>query len=89
MSLKSFIKKRPHLFWYIGDLDNISEDFALEQVLNFGDFDDVKLLLKIIGINRASEIFDGQIRKKRCNYRPEVKNYFKLYFKEYASRSVK
>ncbi len=84
MTLKSFIKKRSHLFWYIKDLDNVSDDFVLEQVLNFGDFNDVKLLFKIIGIKRASEIFNKQIRKKRCNYRPEVKNYFKLYFKEYA-----
>ncbi len=84
MKVETFIKQRPHLFWYIGDLDKISDDFILEQVLNFGDFDDVKLLLKIIGIKKASVIFDKQIRKKRCNYKPEVKNYFKLYFNEYA-----
>jgi len=85
MSLKTFVKKRPHLFRYIKDLDNISDGFILEQVLNFGDFNDVKLLIKIISIDKASEIFNKQIRKKRCNYRPEVKNYFKLYFKKYAN----
>jgi hypothetical protein len=84
MNLKTFVKSRSHLFWYIGDLNEISEDFVLEQVLNFGNFEDVKLLLKIIGIEKASSIFNRQIRKKRCNYRPEIKNYFKLYFKEYA-----
>lgn len=89
MSLKTFVKNRSHLFWYIGDLNQVSEDFVLEQVLNFGDFKDVKLLFKIIGINKASTIFNKQIRKKRCNYRPEIKNYFKFYFKEYAQRDTK
>ncbi|MFT4305048.1 MAG: hypothetical protein ACMXX8_03065 [Candidatus Woesearchaeota archaeon] len=84
MSLKKFVKNRSHLFWYIGDLNQVSEPFILEQVLNYGNFDDVKLLFKIIGINKASIIFNKQIRKKRCNYRPEVKNYFKLYFKKYV-----
>jgi hypothetical protein len=62
----------------------MSDDFILEQVLNFGDFEDVKLLFKIIGIDNAANIFNKQIKGKRCNYRPEIKNYFKLYFKKYA-----
>jgi hypothetical protein len=84
MRLETFIKNRSHLFWYIGDLDKMSDDFILEQVLNFGDFEDVKLLFKIIGIDNAANIFNKQIKGKRCNYRPEIKNYFKLYFKKYA-----
>ncbi|MCF7795361.1 hypothetical protein K9M50_03315 [Patescibacteria group bacterium] len=84
MNLNTFVQDRPHLFWYIGDLNRVSEDFILEQVLNFGDFEDVKLLFKIIGIKKASVIFNRQIKKKRCNYRPEIKHYFKLYFKEYV-----
>lgn len=84
MTLKNFVKKRTHLFWYIKDLDELSEDFVLEQVLNYGDFEDVKLLFKILGLEKAADIFRRQTRKRPCNYRPEIKNYFKLYFKEYA-----
>jgi hypothetical protein len=84
MSLKNFIKKRPYLFWYIKDKEKISPEVAVEQILNFGDFKDVKLLIKIIGLKEIATIFRKQIKKKRCNYRPEIKNYFTLYFKKYA-----
>jgi hypothetical protein len=89
MTLQSFIKKRSYLFWYIKDLHQVSEEFVIEQVLNYGDFKDVKLLFKILEINNVANIFNKQIRKKRCNYRPEIKNYFKLYFKQYAHRNIK
>jgi hypothetical protein len=36
MNLNTFVQNRSHLFWYIGNLNEISEDFVLEQVLNFG-----------------------------------------------------
>jgi hypothetical protein len=84
MSLNNFIKKRPYLFWYIKDKEKISPEVAVEQILNFGDFKDVKQLIKIIGLKETAEIFSKQIKKKRCNYRPEIKNYFTLYFKKYA-----
>jgi hypothetical protein len=84
MSLKNFIKKRPYLFWYIKDKEKISPAVAVEQVLNFGDWQDVKLLLKIIGLKKTAAIFRAQAGKKRGNYRPEIKNYFTLYFKKYA-----
>lgn len=84
MSLENFIKKRPYLFWYIKDKEKISPEVAVEQILNFGDFKDVKMLIKIIGLKETGEIFKKQVKKKRCNYRPEIKNYFSLYFKHYA-----
>jgi hypothetical protein len=84
MKLKEFIESRSHLFWYSKDLSEISEDFVLEQVLNFGDWEDVTKLFDIIGIKKAQDIFLRQIKKERCNYRPEIKNYFKLYFDKHA-----
>jgi hypothetical protein len=81
MSLKNFIKKRPYLFWYIKDKEKISPEVAVEQIFNFGDF---KLLIKTIGLKKTAAIFRAQSRKKRNNYRPEIKNYFTLYFKRYA-----
>ena len=84
MKLTNFIKTRPYLFWYIKDLDKISPAVVVEQVLNLGDFKDVKLMFKIIGLKKTAAIFRQQIKKKRHNYRPEIKNYFSLYFKRYA-----
>ena len=80
-ALKDFIKKRRHLIWYVKDFDHLSEEAIVESVLNYGDFDDVKKLFSILGLREVAKIFYKQIRRKRSNYRPEIKNYFALYFK--------
>jgi len=82
--LIKFIKKRPYLLWGVSDLDNVSEELIVESVLNHGDFKDFKELTKIIEIKEISAIFKRQTREKRCNYKPEIKNYFLLYFKKHA-----
>lgn len=70
--------------WYVKDLDNASEEAIVESVLNYGDFDDVKKMIKILTIKKTASIFNRQIQRKRNNYDPKIKNYFKLYFKKYA-----
>ena len=84
MSIGSFIEKRPYLVWYTRNYKHLSNDAALEAVLNYGDFDDIKKLFSILKLKRAYKIFKKQLKKKRTNYRPEIANYFKLYFKRYA-----
>lgn len=82
--LKEFIKKRHYLIWYTKNYDNLSEEAIVEAVLNYGNFNDFKKLIKILGIRRTAVIFKKGISKRRCNYRPEIKNYFRLYFDKYA-----
>ncbi|MFA6393714.1 MAG: hypothetical protein WCW25_02485 [Patescibacteria group bacterium] len=84
MTRKEFIKKRKVLFWYIKNPENISDEVLVEFILNYGNWDDVKKLFKILGIKKSAEVFKGQAYKPRSNYRPEVKNYFKHYFARYA-----
>lgn len=84
MNIHEFIKKKPHLTWYIQDIDQLSEESILEHTLNYGDLDDVRKIIKIIGKRRAASIFARQAKAKRSNYRPEIKNYFTLYFKAHA-----
>jgi hypothetical protein len=84
MTINDFIKKRPHLIWYTKDYDKLSPEAIVEAVLNYGDWDDVKKVIKILGIKKTASIFRKKSKQKRCNYRPEVKNYFRLYFKKYA-----
>jgi hypothetical protein len=84
MSIINFAKKRPHLFWHISDLSGLSEEAIIEAVLNYGNFSDVKKMINILGIKQAANLFYRQAKRKRCNLRPEVKNYFKLYFDKYA-----
>lgn len=84
MTLADFIKKRRYLVWYTEDFKNLSKEAIVEAVLNYGDFDDVKKLISILSIKKVAKIFRKQIGRKRINYRPEIKNYFQLYFKKYA-----
>lgn len=84
MTLADFIKKRRYLVWYTEDFKNLSKEAIVEAVLNYGDFNDVKKLFSILGVKRTADIFRKQTGRRRCNYYPEVKNYFNLYFKKYA-----
>jgi len=72
------------LVWYVKDTARLSQSAVLEAVLNYGDFSDVKTLLKVIGTKKAAGIFRRQMKSRRHNYRPEIANYFKLYFQKHA-----
>jgi hypothetical protein len=85
--INKFIKKRPGLVWSTRQYDKLSEEAIVEAVLNYGNFKDVNEIIKILGIKRIFEIFKEKSGQKRCNLRPEVKNYFTLYFKKYAGDS--
>ena len=72
--------------WYVKELDSLSEESIVEHTLNYGDFNDIKKLIDILKIDKVARIFQTQIKQKRNNYNPKVKNYFNLYFKKYAPR---
>jgi hypothetical protein len=87
MTLKHFIKKRRYLVWYVKNPENLSKEAIVEAVLNYGNWDDVQKLFSILGIKKVAKIFRKKSKKSkmgRCNYRPEIKNYFNLYFKKYG-----
>lgn len=89
MTINEFVKNKPYLFWYIKDPENLSDNSIIENVLNYGDFNDFKILIQIMGINKVSDIFMQQLENNRNNFRPEIENYFKLYFTKYAQRNFK
>lgn len=84
MTIHNFIKKRPYLIWYIRDFDSLSEEAIVEAVLNFGDLNDIREMISILGIKKVAKIFRKQIKRKRTNYHPKIMNYFKLYFNKYV-----
>ncbi len=84
MTIQQFAEKRPYLFWYIKDFKSLSEEAVVEAVLNMGTWEDVQELMKILGTGRTASIFRNRSERKRNNYRPEIKNYFDLYFEKYA-----
>ena len=84
MTIRQFIKKRPYLSWYVKDLERLSPEAIVEATLNYGDWEDVKRLIGILKIKRVAGFFEGQIRRKRNNYDPQIRNYFELYFRKHA-----
>jgi len=87
MTVANFLKSRPHLLWYVADKSKVSAGAAVEAVLNYGDWDDVQAMIKILGLKKTAKIFREKSRPDkfgRQNYRPEIKNYFQLYFNKYA-----
>jgi len=84
MKLGEFIKKRPYLIWYTKNYDGLSAESVVEATLNYGNWDDVEKLIKILGMKKTAEIFRTKSQQKRCNYDSKVKHYFQLYFKAHA-----
>lgn len=84
MRLNEFIKKRPRLIWYTKNYDGLSAESIVEATLNYGNWDDVQGLIKILGVKKTARIFFKQTAQKRSNYHKKTKHYFALYFKEYA-----
>lgn len=82
--LGDFVKKRKYLFWSTKNYDGLDAAAVLEGVLNYGDMDDVRELLKLIGIKEAAKIFYRDTHRTRVNYDRKIVNYFTLYFNRYA-----
>ncbi len=84
--VKAFIRQHSNLFWYTPEdkKEDIGPELLVETILNYGTMDDVKNLLKILGIKETSRIFFSAEGRKKLNYYPEVYNFFSLYFKRYA-----
>lgn len=62
----------------------MSEQEILEQVLNYGDWDDVKALIEIKGMEAAAKLFKQSIQGPRDNYKPIFKHFFTKFFKHHA-----
>ena len=86
MTIQKFIKKRKHLVWYVKNPEKLNNEAIVEAVLNYGDWDDVQKMIKILGIREVSKIFKKELKNKRCNYFSDTKNYFNLYFNRYAKQ---
>lgn len=80
MTVNSIIKNKPYIAWYVKDPNKLSEESVLEHVLNYGNWEDVQLFIKIKGKDKTAELFKKTIANKRTNYSPEIKSYFFRYF---------
>lgn len=79
-----FIDK-PYFFWWIEDIKQVSNEAAVEAILNNGNWREVEALIKILGLRKVRTIFQKQISGTRSNYREQTINFFKLFFERHVS----
>jgi len=87
--IKAFIRENSSLFWYTPDnkKEEISLEFLVETILNYGDLTAVKKMFDFIGIQKVAEIFFHSINlsdRRKGNFHELTINYFTLLFKRYA-----
>ena len=85
-AIHDFIAARKHLVWYVKDHRALNEEAIVEATLNYGNWNDVQEMIRILGMGRVAEIFRKQMvtGRQRGNYYPEVAHYFNLYFNKYV-----
>jgi hypothetical protein len=88
--VKAFIREHSSLFWYTPEdqKENISPEFLVETILNYGDMDAVRKLFKIIGIERLAKIFSGIQGRKKMNYYPEIYHFYSILIQRYAHSNI-
>ena len=84
--IKAFIHENRNLFWYTPEdkKEEIGLEFLVETILNYGDLNNIKTLIHIIGVKEISRIFFSLEGRKKLNYYPEIYNFFSLLFSRYA-----
>jgi hypothetical protein len=87
--VKDFIRRNSALFWYTPEekKEDISPEFLVETILNWGDLTAVKQLFELVGIKKVAEIFFHSIslsERRKGNYHELTINYFTLLFNRYA-----
>ena len=88
-AVKDYIRQHAELFWYSPEDkgETVPDDLLVEQILNYGTMDDVKSLLRVLGIDKVADIFFESIslsERRRNNYSPITINYFTLLFNRYV-----
>jgi hypothetical protein len=89
--IKKLINEHGSLFWYIPEdkKEEISSELLVETIFNYGDLEDIKNLITIIGTDKLSQVFYGLKGRKKLNYYPEIYNFFSMLIKRYEHPSIK
>ena len=91
--IKEFICQHSKLFWYTPEDKkvDISHEFLVETILNYGDKEAVIQLFRLLGIKKVAELFFNSIHlssRRKGNYHEITINYFTLVFRKYAYRNI-
>ena len=87
--MQNFIYEHSDLFWFTPEEQkaNISKEVLVETILNNGDLNTVKQLMKLLGIKQTAKIFTDSLNRsdrRKGNYHELTINYFTLFFNRYA-----
>lgn len=87
MTRAEFIAKNSQLFWYIKKeaIPNISNEVLVEFIFNYGTWQDVKDLIKIIGFQELKRVYEDVTDRKVGNYLPEMLSLMGRISDKYAS----
>ncbi|MHB1148685.1 MAG: hypothetical protein ACYC01_13965 [Lutibacter sp.] len=88
--IKQFIHKNSNLFWYIPEnkKEDISQELLVETILNYGDMDAIRQLIRLMGIKNLSKLFEGIQGRKKMNYYPEIYHFLSLLIKKYEFSNI-
>jgi hypothetical protein len=91
--IKAFIRQNSDLFWYTPEdkRESISDETLLETILNYGDLNAVKQLLRLWGINQTADRFEKLVNesdRKKGNFHELTLNFFKEFFKRHAHQDI-
>ena len=87
--IKAFIREHSNLFWYTPEdkKEEISTEFLVETILNYGDLNATVQLFHLLGIKEVAKSFFDSINlsnRRKGNYQELTINYFTLVFRKYA-----
>ena len=84
--IKAFIREKSNLFWSIPKdrKEEISPGLLVETILNYGPMDDVRKLIRLMGMEEVARVFFSAKGRQKLNYYPQIYHYFSLLFKKYA-----
>ncbi|TRX41505.1 hypothetical protein [Flavobacterium restrictum] len=87
MTRDEFIAKNAYLFWYIKKeaIPKIGNEVLVEFIFNYGTWEDVKELIKIIGYQELKKVYEGITDRKIGNYLPEMLDLMGRITRKYAS----
>ena len=84
--IKEFIREKSSLLWSVPEdkKEEVSPAVLVETILNYGSMDDVRKLIRLMGMEEVARVFFSVKGRQKLNYYPEIYHYFSLVFKKYA-----
>ncbi len=73
-NLQEFIKDKKYIFWWVWELNKLSEEAITEWIIKYWTWEDLKELIEFKSINFVDN-YQKLISKKRCNLSLKEKNF--------------